>query len=476
MKKSIINYLYTAAYQLFLILIPLVTTPYIVRTLGAEGMGSYAYAHSVAYYFCLFVKLGIQNYGSRLVAAAGDDRKKLSQAFGELYAMQCVMMLICTGLYLIYCMTMASDSRFAFIFALFILAAGFDISWFYFGIENFRYTVIKDFIVKILSVTAIFTLVKSASDVWIYAVIQGMGILISQLVLWTSIRGYVDIIRPGLDDIMRHIRPNLILFVPVIAVSVYKTMDKIMLGAMTGERELGYYYSSENIIQIPLALIISLGTVMIPRMTKVYKGAGGDNKAERIFERSIYFAVFIASSVSIGIMTVAREFVPIFYGEGFDKCVGIYYIMLPSCVFIAFANVIRTQYLIPNNWDRVFVTSLLSGAGLNFLMNLLLIPRLQSYGAALGTLFAEALVCIYQAVAVRKVLPIGRYLIGSVKFILAGYVMFAAFYKMPFAITGRAVADLMIKIIVAGAVYMLCLGIEIMIERYALGAKNRTAE
>ena len=66
MKNSIIkNYIYNLLYQILVIILPIITTPYLARTIGPEGTGIYSYTISIVTYFILFGSLGIALYGQR---------------------------------------------------------------------------------------------------------------------------------------------------------------------------------------------------------------------------------------------------------------------------------------------------------------------------------------------------------------------------------------------------------------------------
>lgn len=82
------NFAYQTAYQLLIILLPFLTSPYLSRVIGPEGLGEYSYTYSIAYYFSLFVMLGINNHGTREIAKVRDDVKKRSEKFWNLYLIQ----------------------------------------------------------------------------------------------------------------------------------------------------------------------------------------------------------------------------------------------------------------------------------------------------------------------------------------------------------------------------------------------------
>ena len=458
------NFVFNSLYQISGIIVPLITLPYLSRVLHAYGLGSYSFAYSVAYYFYIFIKLGLQNYGNRTIAYARNDKDNLSKVFSEIYVFQLFMAGLVISVYAIYVACLAPNKRLASIFLLLVMAGGIDLTWLLYGLEEFIITSVRDIIIKIATAICIFMLVKTETDVWKYALIYSAGVLLSQLVVLPYICSKVKFVAPSINGVVAHIKPNLLLFLPTIAVSIYKTMDKIMLGSMTTELELGYYHSCESIISVPLALITALGTVMLPRMSNMISVGKTQDEIGNIFDKSIIFAMFMSSSVCMGIMTVAVEFVPIFYGMGFERCISLFYILLPSCLFLAFANVIRTQYLLPRKKDKLFITSLFLGAAVNVLLNLILIPQYASLGASIGTLTAEIVVCVVQAAFVYKEANIGRNVVNSLPFIISGILMFVVFkgYRPPLQ---NDILALLVKIIISGIFYLAVLGIIIFAKK-----------
>jgi len=458
------NILFNSIYQVTNIIVPLVTLPYISRVLHAEGIGEYSFAYSIAFYFYIFIRLGLLTYGNRTIAYVKDDTEMLSKVFFEIYTMQIVLGIVMTGLYIAYCFVLSPDKELGFIFIFVVLAGSIDLTWMLYGLEAFRAAAVRDIATKFLTTLLIFLFVKEYDDVWKYALIYSAGFLASQLAILPIVQKKVHYIKPSLQNILSHIKPNLLLFLPTVAVSIYKTMDKIMLGAMTTKAELGYYHGAENVIKVPLALVTALGTVMLPRMSNMLSNKENEREIRSVFSKSIMFAIFVASAVSMGIMTVAKEFVPIFYGVGFEKCIDLFNVVLPSCIFVAFANVIRTQYLLPRKKDVLFVSSLFAGAAVNVILNFLLIPRLASIGAAIGTLAAEIVVCVVQSACVFKEAEIGRNIINSLPFVIAGIVMFVAFHNYSLPIHNSIVA-LLVKIVISGLLYLSVLGVIIIAKR-----------
>lgn len=242
------NFIYNSAYQILAILVPLVTTPYVSRVLGADGVGRYSYAYTVAYYFFMFAMLGVNNYGNRSIAQTRDDREKMSYTFSSIYAFQLMTTAAMVILYCGYSFFLSKDRTISLIMLMYVASAGLDVNWLFFGIEEFRITTIRNTVIKLATVMAVFLFVKTKNDVYIYTAIYAASMLISHLILWTLVHRIVDFKRVGLKDIIPHIKPNLVLFVPVIAISLYKFMDKLMLGHMTNKAEVGYYEDRKSVV------------------------------------------------------------------------------------------------------------------------------------------------------------------------------------------------------------------------------------
>lgn len=447
------NFIYNLIYQLLILLCPLLTTPYLSRVVGANGVGIYSYIYSIVYYFMLVTLLGVNNYGNRTIAKVRDDNNKLSKSFCEIYSMQ---MIIGVGMFCLYLFSINyifdEKLRFiSFLSSLFILSSILDINWLFFGLEEFKKTIIRNSIVKILSVALVFLFVKSENDIWKYMLIMSGSTCISQLVLWFFIKGKIKIVKVSFKDVMKHLKPNIVLFIPVIAVSLYKMMDKVMLGIITNMDEVGFYENAEKIINIPLVVITALGTVMLPRISNMIE-KGNSTKMKEYINKSILFIGFISLAMTFGLAGISENFAPWFFGSDFKKT-GFLIVLLSSTIpFIGFANVIRTQYLIPNEKDKIYIKSVIYGAIINFIANIVFIPYLKSIGACIGTISAEIMVMIYQTISIRKELPIKIYFRNIVPFLFKSIVMFVIISIFNY-INFNTIIRLLIQIIVGGAVY-----------------------
>lgn len=449
------NIAYNTGYQLLLILIPFITSPYLARVLGADGVGIYSYTYSVANYFVLFSMLGLSNYGNKSISAVSDSEQARSQKFFEIYCMQVIWAFFVLCAYILYSILLVKEYRkIVFIQAIYVASSMFDINWFFFGMEEFKKTVLRNFIIKVSTLACIFIFVRSSGDIWKYALIMSVGILFSQLWMWGYLRRYVRFTKIDYNGVVQHIKPNLILFIPVISYSIYKIMDKIMLGNMATMTSVGIYEYAEKIVNIPFGFISAFGTVMLPRISNL-AAKKEESLIKAYINDSFEYISLIACAMAFGLIVIADRFVPLYYGTEFFDSSYILMLLAITILFVSWANILRTQYLIPFGKDKVYLLSTIVGAGVNLVVNAMLIPSLREYGAAIGTILAEFSVVAVQAIGTRKVfnyIQLTRRVIPS---ILSGIIMVIVSRSIAWKFLGGGIVSLVLLIGIGGVTYVL---------------------
>ena len=426
MQKSIKkNYLFNTAYQILTLITPLITTPYVSRILGADGIGTYSFADSVTSYFVLAATMGISIYGQREISYFQSDRGKRSNVFWNTKILECITSAITLVAFYIFAI-FSSNSTIFFVLSMNILAVMFDVTWLFQGMEEFGIITLRNTIFKFLNIAFIFIFVKQKSDLVIYiAGIAGFT-LISNLSLWTKLRQYVD--RPKKENIrpLKNIRVVISLFIPTIAIQVYTVLDKTMIGLITRDSfQNGYYEQAIKISRMALMLVTSLGTVMIPRIGHHYS-IGEKKVVTTLMYRSYNFVWFLGIPLCFGLIGIADNFVPWFFGNGYGTVIPLLRIL--SCLIIAIGinNVTGMQYLIPTGRQNIFTKTVLVGAIVNVVMNILLIPIFKASGAAVASVVAETTIAVIQLILVRKEIDGMQVLKLLPKYLISGGIMLAS--------------------------------------------------
>lgn len=455
------NYIFNTSYQILLLIIPLITTPYIARVLGADLVGKYSYQYTIASYFVTFIMLGLENYGNRAIAENKTSNENLKQVFSSIFFLQFFSGIIMTAIYIIYATFMASNKLLSAIFIINVIGASFNVSWLLYGLEKFKEISVGTAIIKILSTCSIFLLVRTKENFVAYCIIMVISTFITNAYMMIIAVRKVGLIIPKPNQVFSHFVPNAKLFLTVISVTMCKTIDKLMLGIFDPTKvELGYYELSERIVNIPMILVVSIGTVMMPRITYIISQK--EEGEEKLTLYSIFFSALIVSSMTFGIMAVSPEFVMLYYGKGYEPCVLLYIILLPASIFMAFANVIRTQILLPRHMDGKVILSGYLALGINVITNTILIPKYGANGAAVATVFAEIVCCIVQSYSVKKIVSLSIYIRVFMSQVCIGLIMMAAIFwitnlQLPLFV------GMVIKIMLGFLIYMILLFLYMLI-------------
>ena len=425
MAKSIKkNYLYNLAFQILAIILPIITAPYLARVLGVEGVGTSAYTLSIVAYFILIANLGIASFGQREIAMYQDDKKKYSKIFWNLMAFRMVAGVVTTIAYLVLILL---ANRYQVIYGILIinlLANIFDISWFYQGLEEYKFISIRNILVKLLFTISIFVFVKTPDDLNLYMLLNGLSLAISTFALWTRLPKDID--KPSFKSIkpFKYFKDTLIYFLPQVATTIYTVLDRTMLGLMTdGQVENGYYEQSYKIIQVALAVVTSLNLVMAPRIAFLYKKNNIQEIKERL-RKSMRFVGLLAVPITFGIAAVASSLVPWFFGEGYEKVSDLLPIFAPIVLIIAFSNCLGGQCLTPCGMRLQSAIALWVGAALNLVCNLLLIPKMGSFGATIGSLVAEGTITVLYFWLSKKYVSVKNTFSDYIKYVIAGAIMY----------------------------------------------------
>lgn len=445
------------AYRLFSMLLPLVTAPWLSRTVGAEGVGLYGYAWAISYTFCLVGLLGLENYGPRAIAQARDDRPGLDRTFSAIWKMQ----LLVAGLTLLaWCAYVAfvagAEKQISFHLTLMSVSCLVNVDWCLMGLDQFKPIALRNTAVKLIAAAAVFIFVREPEDLWIYAFVWSLSTFIGCVSCFASLRGRVKVVRVPWREALRHLKPCAILSISVIAVSVYRQMDKVMIGALADMAQTGLYENAEKIILCLAGFISAIGTVMLPKVSHM-TAQGRMEDVRRHMDASMELVMCMVCALGFGLASVAVEFAPLFYGEAFAHS-GLLMIPLSMTLLtIGFANVIRTQWVLPQKRDGIFVKSVLTGAAVNVVLNALLIPAFGAMGAAAATVAAELSVPVVQFVILRHELPYGRYMTYVLTYSVIGLMMAAA-VRLAALLPVHGWLGLAVQVAVGGAVYgALCL-------------------
>ena len=453
------NYIYNLLYQFLILFIPLISTPYISRVLGPDGIGDYSYTFSVVTFFVLFGSLGVNIYGQREIAFNQKNIKKRSIIFWELFFSKAFTLLIALLIYFFIFLIMPSRYYFLLIIeAIEILAAVIDISWYFQGLENFKITIGRNSLVKLSSLLLMFLIVKNNSHVWLYALIISGANFLGNLTLWLYLPNYVEKVSFKTIRLFHNYKTVFALFIPQIAIQIYTVLDKTMIGAITGiPEENGYYEQSQKVIKICIMIITALGTVIIPRIAAFFSEGKMDSVKNYIY-KSYQITGLLGFPVMFGTVAIVDYIIPWYMGAGYEKSVMLVKIFSLLIIAIGLSSVTGSQYLLPTKREKIYTISVIVGACVNTFFNVLLIPIYLSAGAAFASVIAEFSVSAVQISYTVKNREISLFKIcnSSKKYFFASIIMYSLLCGLK-GICSATVGCSIFLILMGIIIYVICL-------------------
>lgn len=447
------NLIYSTLYQLLIIVAPLITAPYTSRIFGADGIGIQSYTNSIASYFTMFAALGTASYGQRTIARVRDNKKEASKAFWEIEILSVVTTFISLLFWTYFIIKGGEYSTYYFVLSMTVIAVAFDISWFFGGYEQFQFVFIRNAAIRIIGMVCLFVFVRDKDDLLLYMSLLGATGLLGNISMWTYLPKFLVKIQWRELRIIPHLKETMVYFIPTIATSIYNVADKTMLGVLTNNTyEIGYYEQANKIVNMAKTVLFSLNTVMTSRMSYLFKN-GTKHEFDHMLQKSMNAVMFLSIPLFFGISSIATSFVPLFFGEGYDKVVN----LLPLCaimlIIIGISNCLERQYFTPSGKKRLSNRFVISGAITNFCLNLLLIPRFQSIGATVASIIAECLITGLYLFYSRQALPLRFTIQASVKYMISGGMMYVI-VRLLSSVLSISWINLFLEITAGGAVYL----------------------
>lgn len=473
MNKLTKNYIYNLLYQLFVLFVPIVTAPYLARTLGPESQGISSYVVSVSNVVSSVTLLGIYNYGNRQIAYERDNPKKMSQTFLEVLYIRFILGFVGCVIYIILALLLKDYTKYFLIYSVWLIASYLDCTWVYVGLEDMKPPVVKNFIAKLLTVVGIFILIKRPEDVSLYLFLLGASVLVANLLAYTQLNKYVSRCKVDASNFASHIKGSLQLFLPTVATLIYLQVDKIMIEALTKETsQVSFYDNAEKIVTIPLTFITVLSTVMMPRIANEFQNKRYEN-IQAFLIKAGKISLYLAFPMTTGLIGIAGCFVPWYLGSQYLPVIAGIMIIAPIVIGNSLEGISGKQYFTATNQINVLIKAYFSTAILNVVINALLIPKFGFIGAAIATVISSYICVAIQYFELNKQMKMAALIPCAIKYFLFSAIMYGVIALITTQLKPNPISTI-VQVIVGGLVYVLLSAItrdEVFLEMLDKGLK-----
>ena len=421
-KKTIKNYIYNLIQQVLLVISPFITIPFLSRSLGAEGIGTYSYAFALTNYFTLIATLGCDVYGRREISYVKNSLENRSKKFWSIQIIKIVCTTLVSSIYIIFSFNNANKVL-LLILMFHLINVPLNIGWFYQGIEKFKKITIRTIFLKIAELLFVVFCIHSKNDLIKYTFGSSFINFLAFFVLWLDIKNDVKFEKITFKDIKYDLKNCLQFFLPAIATSIYTLLDKTMLGNLTGSYiENGYYEQAQKINIVLLRVVLSLGLVLLPQIASAFK-EGNKKQVNEFINKSGKYVFFISLPIAFGLICISDNFVKWFFGDGYDKVSELLKLSGFILIVQGLDDVFGMQYLVNVGRQKQYIISLFSGAAMNFIFNFILIPKFASVGAIIASFLGELVIVLIQMYYVRDNINLKEFFKQSKNYLIASLIM-----------------------------------------------------
>lgn len=410
MAKSVkINFAFNLVNTVVGLLFPIITFPYITRVIMAEGIGKVNFLYSIINYITLFTAIGIPIYAVREIAKVRDNIRVRNQTTVEILLLHLGLTFI--GYIIVFAFAFSinrihQDIGLFLLLSVHLLLSTIGVLWFYQAIEDFKFITIRSLVIRLIVLICLFVFVRDKDDLYAYAVVTVLADVGNYIINFLHLRSYIKLsyIDWKTLNIKRHIKPSLKIFVLNLITSIYVNLDSVMLGFLSSDAAVGYYSAGVRLSKAMLGVVTTLGTVLLPRLSN-FVALGAMDEFAKMSKKAINVVITIATPMSVGMIFIAPQLIPVFCGDSFGESILTLQILAPIITFIGLSNMTGIQILYSQGKESIVIKSTLVGALTNLTLNLLLIPSFAQYGAAAATCVAEFSVIATMLIIGRKYIP-----------------------------------------------------------------------
>jgi len=384
----------------------MLTIPYISRILGAEGIGTVEYFIAIASYGLMVSSFGLSQHISIEIAQLKNNSMQLKKKAISAFNFQLLVTLLGGMLFIVISLLLGiSDKLMIFIFLFKILLNVFRVEWYFIGKEDFKYIALRDLAVKISFLIIIFSFITDKSDIYYYALalVLGDGLAnlfnVRKMVKELKINIY-ELLKINYEDLIEIYKSSLPFFFAGLAITIYITIDKIMLGQILGQSYVGYYSMSDRLVRIAMGIALALAVTITPRLAYYYQH--DKSKYFELLNKSTKFILMLTIPMFIGISLMANDIVLLVFGKEFLPAVLTLKILSAFLIIVPFANIMGLQVLNVMGEAKKYTISVIVTVVINIILNFILIVKFKHHGVAAASIVAEIVGVLVQAYFVRK--------------------------------------------------------------------------
>ncbi|PBN47938.1 oligosaccharide flippase family protein [Capnocytophaga sputigena] len=393
-KKIIENFSYLSVLQILSMITPLITYPYLVKTLGEVMYGTVVFAQAVVTYFNILVVFGFNFTAARDVSQYRDDTKKLSEIVSAVTIIKTLFLIVSLLLISVYMLYVSQIDYTLYYFSFWIcLNEILFPSWFFQGKEEMKYITFINLGIRLLFIAMIFIFIKSPNDYLYFPLLNGIAVVlagaVSFVLLYKKYKVRLTVV--PIRTLVEYVKSSYHLFISNVSIQIYVNANKIIIGSFLGMREVTYYDLAEKITNMGKVPQSMISQVLYPKISLEKNGSF----LRKVLKGSILMNVFLYLMVFL----FSNQIVAYFGGN--ETVLRILFLTVP---IIGISNVLMVLTLLPFGYNKAFTRIVFLSAFFYLLIVLILygFSAISLYTLTATNIIVESLVSIIAYIYVKR--------------------------------------------------------------------------
>jgi len=372
-KKNLYsNFFSLSILQVFSYILPLITLPYLVKTLGTENFGLVIFAQSFIVFLNIFVDFGFNLSATREISIYRDNKDKITEIFSSVIIIKAFLMFLSFVILTVTILSVKSFSNnwelYYFSFLLVIGNAMFPV-WYFQGIEKMKYITIVNILSKLIFTLLIFVIVRDSNDFLYVPILYGIGSIIGGGVSLYIIRYsfHQSFNFQKWNVLQKYFMESSQFFLSRLSSVGYSNINTFLVGILLTPNLVTYYYLADKIVHVSLSIFNPIVQTIYPYLSK---------KFEFEFFIKLLLLVISGSFVILLLLFFLSDFISFIllkeYNQTFIQIVHILIVLIPISIIYVF---IGAPLLLARGFKKEFNLSIIYG----FVLHLIVLTFLYTY-------------------------------------------------------------------------------------------------
>lgn len=377
-KTLLENFFSLSILQIASYIFPLITLPYLSRTIGIDGFGEIGFALSIVMYFETITVFGFNYTAVRDISKNKGDIKQVSYIFSTTMVAKGLLMIVSFIILclLLYIIPTLRDKMPIILYTFLIVPANVLFpDWFFQGIEKMKYITFLNFTSRTIFTLMVFIVIKDKADYIYQPILNSLGMFISGIISLYYIRKKLKIqfIVPSVKDLWMTIKKSSDMFLSLFFPNLYTNFSISLLGMTKGIGEVGILSCGKKFIDLSEQAFGIFSRTFFPFL------------ARRKDKHTIYsrFTFILSVFASIILYLFADILVRLFYTPDFIPSATIIRIMSVSPIFLNLMNTYGINYLVLHNKENILRNIIIFCSLGGFILTWIFTTKYGSIGVAI---------------------------------------------------------------------------------------------